>query len=132
MNSVTPVFDYQEASISTKAATNIGAPVLKKTVAPPPPESRQAISESDRQTAQTTLPGSSPRTESPAPEGIKSAVGEIVQNLDRDNAWSNITNDLQSKLSQQVKLDDEEALKDPVNIAWSISAGAEIAQFATA
>jgi hypothetical protein len=132
MNSVTPVFDYQEPPVSAKPATNTGAPVLKKTVAPPPPESRQAVSESDRQIAQTTLPGSTPKTENLTPEGIKSAVGEIVQNFDRDNAWSNITNDLQNKLSQQTKLDDEEALKDPANIAWSISAGAEIAQFATA
>lgn len=127
MNSVTPVFDYSEPPISAKAATNTAANVLAKPAvskqAPPPPEFKSG---------QTTLPGSNPQSENLTPEGIKSAVGEIVQNLDRDNAWSNVTNDFKDKLTMQAKIDDEEALKDPVNIAWSISAGAEIAQFATA
>jgi hypothetical protein len=113
---VTPVFDLPE---SKSASTD-----KKDTIAPP--EFNPGLSDSEKKTAETTLPGAKPETK----ESIKAAVGEIVSDLDKNNAWEQAANNFQASLLQQMKEDDEVALKDPVNLEWNAAAGAEIAQFA--
>jgi hypothetical protein len=120
-SSVTPVFDFDEAPapkiVGITKESSFPKQAAQKAVPP-------GFNKEEAQSAKTILPGSkvSKNQETLSAKDIKSAVGEIVSDLEKNNAWESAA---KSKIS--FDFDDQEALTNYANKEWAMNAGAEIA-----